>query len=149
MDVAFLPPLLRDTPADRARDKPAPVAARKGGSRVAVRGLGKRYGDKQVLAGVDLEIRPGEFVAIVGRSGCGKSTLLRLLLGLEAADAGGVEIDGASAATAARAVATSRRRRLGIRLRLEANPHAVRESASAEACIDSAASSGRVFSVSP
>jgi sulfonate transport system ATP-binding protein len=105
MDVAFFPPLLRDTPADRARDKPAPVAARKGGSRVAVRGLAKRYGDKQVLAGVDLEIRPGEFVAIVGRSGCGKSTLLRLLLGLEAADVGGVEIDGASAATAAPAQA--------------------------------------------
>ncbi len=46
------------------------------------------------LAGVDLEIHPGEFVAVVGPSGTGKSTILHLLGGLDQASAGIVEIDG-------------------------------------------------------
>ncbi|HZW24635.1 MAG TPA: ATP-binding cassette domain-containing protein [Gallionella sp.] len=57
--------------------------------------LVKRYGDREVLHGLDLAVTPGEFVAIVGRSGCGKSTFLRLLAGLEKPDAGVVGLDGA------------------------------------------------------
>lgn len=53
------------------------------GAAVTLRGIGKAFGDRQVLHGIDLDIRPGEFVAIVGRSGCGKSTLLRHLIGLQ------------------------------------------------------------------
>jgi lactose/L-arabinose transport system ATP-binding protein len=43
----------------------------------------KRYGDVQVIHGVDLEIEDGEFCVFVGPSGCGKSTLLRMVAGLE------------------------------------------------------------------
>ncbi len=65
------------------------------GAAVRLRGVTKAFGDHQVLHGIDLDIRPGQFVAIVGRSGCGKSTLLRLLAGLDQPTGGTIEIDGA------------------------------------------------------
>ncbi|GII83954.1 aliphatic sulfonates import ATP-binding protein SsuB [Sphaerisporangium siamense] len=57
---------------------------------VQVRGLRKAFGAKTVLDGVDLDIRRGEFFALLGPSGTGKTTLLRILAGLELPDAGTV-----------------------------------------------------------
>lgn len=65
-----------------------------GGLAVSLRDVGKAYGPRRVLAGIDLDVAPGEFVAIVGRSGCGKSTLLRLLAALEPAHTGVLTVDG-------------------------------------------------------
>ncbi len=56
----------------------------------------KSYGPVGVLAGIDLEVRQGEVVAVLGPSGCGKSTLLRVLAGLEPPDSGTVEEQGRS-----------------------------------------------------
>ncbi|WP_029363805.1 ATP-binding cassette domain-containing protein [Herbaspirillum lusitanum] len=60
------------------------------GVRVAIDGLSKSYAGREVLKAVALDVKPGEFVAIVGRSGCGKSTLLRLIAKLETATHGEV-----------------------------------------------------------
>jgi sulfonate transport system ATP-binding protein len=59
-----------------------------------VLGLNKVFNSQRVLQELNLEVAPGEFVAIVGRSGCGKSTLLRLVAGLERPTSGGILLDG-------------------------------------------------------
>lgn len=59
---------------------------------LSARGLSKTFGDKQVLRGVDLELRSGDHVALVGPNGTGKSTLLRILTGELPADAGDFEL---------------------------------------------------------
>ncbi len=61
---------------------------------LALRGIVKQFGGTAVLDGLSLDIGATEFVVILGPSGCGKSTLLRAIAGLEAIDAGEIEIDG-------------------------------------------------------
>ncbi|WAJ28116.1 ABC transporter ATP-binding protein [Antarcticirhabdus aurantiaca] len=65
-----------------------------GGLSVALSGVSKSFGETSVLRGFDLKVRPGEFLAVVGRSGGGKSTLLRLVAGLDRPSGGRVEIGG-------------------------------------------------------
>jgi len=61
---------------------------------VDIRQLRKRYGDNEVLKGVDLDVRRGEVIAIIGKSGSGKSTLLRCINGLEEFQDGTLHVDG-------------------------------------------------------
>jgi multiple sugar transport system ATP-binding protein len=61
---------------------------------ISLQSIVKRYGDLEVVHGVDLDIEPGEFVVFVGPSGCGKSTLLRMIAGLEPISGGTLLIDG-------------------------------------------------------
>ncbi|NNE53606.1 MAG: sn-glycerol-3-phosphate ABC transporter ATP-binding protein UgpC [Sulfitobacter sp.] len=59
---------------------------------VTLRNAIKRYGDVQVIHGIDLEVQDGEFCVFVGPSGCGKSTLLRMIAGLEETTEGAINI---------------------------------------------------------
>ena len=61
---------------------------------ISVRGLRVAYGANEVLKGIDLDIEPGRFVALLGASGCGKTTLLRTLSGFNAAAAGSITVKG-------------------------------------------------------
>jgi sulfonate transport system ATP-binding protein len=59
------------------------IAGAAGGQAVRVRNLVRAFGERRVLDGLDMDIAPGEFVALLGASGCGKSTLLRILADLD------------------------------------------------------------------
>ena len=61
---------------------------------LTLREIKKSYGTVDVIHGIDLDIRQGEFVVFVGPSGCGKSTLLRMIAGLEEITGGTLQIDG-------------------------------------------------------
>jgi phospholipid/cholesterol/gamma-HCH transport system ATP-binding protein len=73
--------------------KPQPSAI-SSSSMIAVRALAKKIGQQEILRGVDLEVRTGETLAIIGRSGGGKSVLLKHLVGLMEPDAGEIWIQG-------------------------------------------------------
>jgi len=60
---------------------------------IEARALAKRYGEKRVFAGVDLEVDRGDFTLVTGANGSGKTTLLRLLAGLAAPSSGELRID--------------------------------------------------------
>jgi putative ABC transport system ATP-binding protein len=93
------------------KDAPAPAAL------LEVEGLTRRYSADRapVLSGIDLRLRRGEYVAIMGESGVGKSTLLNLLAGLDRADAGRICFDGVDYASLDDdAMTLLRRRRFGF-----------------------------------
>ena len=61
---------------------------------IHIQGLRKSFGDNEVLKGIDLDVRPGEVIAIIGKSGSGKSTLLRCINGLETFQQGALQVNG-------------------------------------------------------
>ena len=61
---------------------------------LTLRGVSKRFGAVQALSGFDLEVHPGEVVALVGDNGAGKSTLVKVITGVGPADAGTIAFDG-------------------------------------------------------
>ena len=89
-------PQLADTPATR------------------IAGLQAHYGPQQVLHDIDLDVRPGEIMVIMGGSGSGKSTLLRHLVGLTRPTAGKVELLGVDITTAPAREMLRLRRRIGV-----------------------------------
>ncbi|MEV8094494.1 ABC transporter ATP-binding protein [Kitasatospora sp. NPDC085879] len=93
-------------PGDRPEPRP-PV--------LDIRGLHHRAGERRLLRGIDLAVRPGESVAVVGPSGSGKSTLLACILGLAPADSGTVLVAGAEiGALGRRQLARHRSRHIGM-----------------------------------
>ena len=68
---------------------------------ISIRNLQKHYGDLVVLKGIDLDVRRGEKVVVLGPSGSGKSTMLRCVNALEDADGGTIAIDGVENCVAA------------------------------------------------
>ena len=77
---------------------------------IRIRNLHKRFGDLHVVKGVDLDIRRGERIAIIGASGSGKSTILRCLNFMELPSEGTIELDGKAIGRQARANGASRER---------------------------------------
>ncbi|MDQ2084730.1 ABC transporter ATP-binding protein [Xanthobacteraceae bacterium Astr-EGSB] len=82
---------------------------------IQLQGVTKRYGELQVLKGIDLSVPAGRFVAVIGKSGSGKSTLLAVMSGLEKADGGDVLLAGENLSGHSEArMAELRRRTIGF-----------------------------------
>lgn len=91
--LRILEPL--DAPRDETGDAPDDRPAEAPGLALRLRAVDYTVGEVEILRAVDLDITPGDHVAIVGRSGAGKSSLARLLLGLAHPTGGAIEVDGA------------------------------------------------------
>jgi len=77
---------------------------------VTIKGLSKRYGDVAAVRGLDLQVKPGELVALLGPSGCGKTTTLRLVAGFLKPEAGEIWVGDRCLSSAASVIPPERRR---------------------------------------
>ena len=79
--------------ADKFTPKVSPTAPKEGAA-ISVRNLRVKYGEREILHGINFDVPAGETMVILGGSGSGKSTLLRTLVGLERASSGEIWIQG-------------------------------------------------------
>src|SRR5215470_1331982 len=79
-----------------------------------IRALRKTFGKQVVLNGIDLELRKGETLTILGRSGTGKSVLLKLIIGLQQPDSGSIRIENSEVTGAARHELDEIRKKIGF-----------------------------------
>ncbi len=96
----------RDGPAASTTDGTVPA--------IELVGLAKAFDGNQVLRGVDLQVRPGESLTIIGGSGTGKSVLLRLIIGLMKPDAGQIRLEGINIVPLRETELLTVRRRVGM-----------------------------------
>ncbi len=82
--------------------------------KIRIRGLRKRFGTKQVLDGVDLDVMTGTSMVVIGGSGTGKSVLIKCVLGLIEPDEGVIELDGVDVLRLGPREARARRSRIGM-----------------------------------
>jgi phospholipid/cholesterol/gamma-HCH transport system ATP-binding protein len=82
--------------------------------KIRLRGLTKRFGDKLVLDGIDLDVMAATSMVVIGGSGSGKSVLLKCILGLLEPDAGSIEIDGQDVLRCDRREREAMRARIGM-----------------------------------
>ena len=76
---------------------------------VRLEAVEKRYGDVVAVAGIDLDVRDGEFFSMLGPSGSGKTTTLRMIAGFEQPTAGRILLHGATSPASRRSIVTSTR----------------------------------------
>jgi phospholipid/cholesterol/gamma-HCH transport system ATP-binding protein len=82
--------------------------------KLRLRGVCKRFGDKVVLDGIDLDVMPRTSLVVIGGSGSGKSVLLKCILGLLEPDSGSIEIDGRDLLAMPRAEREAARAQIGM-----------------------------------
>jgi phospholipid/cholesterol/gamma-HCH transport system ATP-binding protein len=81
---------------------------------IQVKRLRKSFGEQKVLDGVDLEVKPGETLSVLGQSGTGKSVLLKIIVGLQQPDSGSVCIQGSETVGLSRNDLTEIRKKIGF-----------------------------------
>lgn len=96
------------TPSAPAPQPPDPTPV------IAIRGLKKAFGEREILRGVDLDVHESENVAVLGRSGSGKSVLIKLVVGLLTPDAGEIRVFGQDVHKLKQKALDAVRRRVGF-----------------------------------
>ena len=92
----------------------SPNAAKPGDAVISIRGVSMSYGARRVLDQVDLDVRRGEILVLLGGSGSGKTTLLKHVLGLTKPEAGSISVNGVDITRCSRSELHTVRRRIGV-----------------------------------